>query len=835
MNRLYILLLFALFLGVQSTSAQTPTLRSFQKSANKAMKDKDFYSAWKYYSIALEIDSSRIQNIYNLGESARKFKSYEVAKKSYTKVMEHENKDEYPLTEFWLAKVYHSQANYDMAVTHYQNFLGKQVTPKGPSENSGQEYATLAKQSIQDCNWAKTQIQTPKTGYNIKPFGNGVNTPSSEFAPLAYQNQVFYSSLEYDEENFCPKPNSDVTRLYTSTDSAEGQPGPINWAKKEKGKFVTHTAYNGDDSRMYFTVCERLNASEFQCEIFYREKNNGLWGNATRLPDHVNQKGSNNTQPNIGYDENTGKELLFFVSNRAAEAGKPNSDLNIFCSIIEADGKVNAPVKLSINTPKDDVTPFYNKKNKNLYFSSEGHQGFGGFDIFKSEKNGSNFAKPVAMEYPLNTSYDDLYFSTDETMSNSYFSSNRLGVVYKEEGMETCCNDIFKLEYIKVDLIANVFNGLSKTGLDSSSVALYDATTGLQLEQKLDPLSNKYFFPLDLEKEYMVVSSREGRWTMDTTYVSTMGIKTSKTLETDLNLLPNVDLITNTYDGETKEELTGCTFKFYDEETGDLILETESLEDNRFYSQLEFGKQYRVVAEKDGYTSDEVSFNTLDLTTSKTFVFPLYLYDPNINLSILLYFDNDEPDKRTRRTTTPRSYDVVYNDYVKEERIDQFLEENGKGLEGEIRLKAQEKTQLFFDDQVKRGMTQLELFARFLEKYIPQGRTYQLEVEGFASPRAPSDYNKNLTSRRVSSVENYLRRYNGGVLAPYIGPNKNLRITLIPRGEDPSAELNIPSEISDPKSIYSIEASEQRKVEIVRIKRIDGKRGMPNNATQNGN
>ncbi len=827
MKKIYTLLLLSFCIGMSSIHAQTPTLKAYQKYAKKAMAKKDFYSAWKYNSIALQIDSSRINNMYNLAESARQFKSYNVARDAYQKVLASEDKAQYPLAEFWLANVYHSQANYDKAVTHYQQFLNGQVTSKGPSdEQDTQQFTPLAQKAIQDCNWAKEQVQNPRTGFIIEKFGADVNTASTEFAPMEHQSQVYYSALEYDKENFCPNPDGDVTRLYTSTTVNSGQPSAINWANEEKGKFVAHTAFNGTGSRIYFTVCNRLNSSEFGCEIYYRDKNStGMWGDAVRLPEHINQFGSTSTQPSIGFDKNTGKELLFFVTDRADAVGGQNGDLNIYCSLIEADGQVSIPQKLNINTEEDDITPFFNKENNTLYFSSKGYKGFGGFDIYKSEKLGSDFGSPVAMDYPLNTSYDDVYFSTDEKFENAYFSSNRLGVTYEEKDMETCCNDIFKLEMIQVNLITTTFNKLNDAKLDSCSVALFDVATGKELKRELDPGGNFYTFPLDLEREYMVISSRDGGWTMDTVFVSTKGIKETTTLERELKHRPAVDLFTNTFDRSTDLPLEGCTFHFYNESTGELIGSTPRLDDNEFYSMLEFGVDYKVVATKPYWTPDSVSFNTRDLYVGKTFRFPLYLEcepDGAINLSVVLFFDNDEPDKRTRATSTSKTYKEVWSEYVKEERIDKFLSENGKDLSGEQKLKAQDDTRLFFDDDVKGGMTKLQLFASFLERYVPQGRIYQIEIEGFASPRAPSDYNKSLTSRRVSSVENYLRRYNGGVLAQYIGADKNLRIKLIPRGEDPSEGLGIPSNYSDPKSIYSIEASKQRKVELVRIKRIDG-------------
>lgn len=825
MNKLYTLLILALLLGTSSLNAQTPTLKAYQKYAKKAVQDKDFYSAWQFNKIALKIDSTNMNNMYNLAEAARQFKSYEVAKDAYQKVLESENKADFPLTEFWLGDVYHHQGNYDLAISHYQRYLNRQVTPKGPSENPEMEYTVRAKKAIENCNWAKQNMEGARAGYKVKPFGNGVNTPGTEFAPIEHQNQLYYSGMDYDKENFCPDPNSEVTRLYTTTDTYEGQAGAINWAKEEKGKFVAHTAFNGDGSRVYFTICNRANASEFDCEIFYRNKNNGMWGDAVRLSETVNQAGSSNTQPSIGFDDNTGKELLFFASNRADEVGGANEDFNIYCSIIELDGNVSAPAKLDINTDEDDITPFYNKKNNTLYFSSNGRQGYGGFDIYYTKKTGSSFSEPQPMALPVNSSYDDIYFSTDPEYKNSYFSTNRLGVICNEEdeGLETCCNDIYKLDVIQVDLIATTFNELVRTALDSCNTALYDVATGKELEAKFNPTENDFYFPLDLEKDYMVVSRHEGRWTMDTTFVSTKGIVESTRLTTELELMPNIDLIANTFDKSTGEPLNGCTFEFFDNETGELIVKTDRIDDNQFEQWLVFGREYKVVASKPNYSSDEVSFTTngFSVPTSLRERLELEPCDLGLDLSVELFFDNDEPDKRTRDTITKLTYLQSFEEYTKDARIEKFLEENGKNLYGENKIKAQELTQIFFDDKVKEGMVKLDLFAQFLERYLPQGRIYQLEIEGVASPRAPSSYNVALTKRRVSSVENYLRTFNNGALAPYIGATNNLRIITIPRGEDPSQGRGIPSKYGDPKSIYSIEASEQRKVEFVRIRRID--------------
>ena len=828
MKKIYTLFI-ALFLLVGAINAQTPTLRSYEKAAKKAMETKDFYSAWKFYDITLEIDSSRINNMYSLGEAAREFKSYEVAQDAYTKVLASENKADYPFAEFWLAEVMQSRQNYDGAVTHYQNFLGTQVTPKGPTDISSINYSDLAMKRIEECNWAKGEVASPRTNFKIEKLGNGVNTPATEFAPVEHQEEVYYSALGYDKENFCPDPDKKVTRLYTPTNVNTSNPqiATINWTDRDDKSFIAHTTFNSDGSRIYFTRCKRMNASDFDCELYYIQDKNaeGKWdeSKAVRLSESINLPGTTNTQPSVGFDETLGKELLFFVSDRTEGGAGGRGDLDLYCSLIEGDGSISAPVRLDINTDEDDITPFYNQKEKTLYFSSKGYRGFGGFDIYKSEKSGNNFSEPITMDFPLNSSYDDVYFSTDANMDNAYFSSNRLGVTYEAEGMETCCNDIFKLEYIKANLLPFTFNGLSTNGLDSCSVVLYDITTGDAVEVGRDKnlVGFNYSFPLDLERKYMVIATREGRWTVDTTYVSTLGVTESTTFETELNLFPSVDLISLTFDADTNEPLTGCTFILRDNKTGEILLETNRLDDNRIYEMLEFGKEYNIQATKLDYEdSEKIVFTTENLTTNKTFNIPLYLEPEEFDFSISLYFDNDEPDKRTRNTYSSQTYKQAYDRYSVSSKIEEFVRENTKGLSSEQRLIAEQETRDFFIKDVDNGMVQLNLFAQFLERKLPKGGKYIVDIEGFASPRAPSDYNKALTSRRVNSVEKYLIEYSE-VLRNYIGPGKSLRLNLIPKGEEPAEGKGIPSQFQDPKSIFSIPASKQRKVEIVRFRKAD--------------
>ncbi len=851
MNKIYTLLIFTLFLGMSSSYAQSTSLRSIEKSAEKAMENKDFYSALQYYRMtttqrSIKKDSTKLaKQMYKLGDAARQFKAYDVAKDAYEMVMASKSRADHPLVEFWLARVYHSQGNYDKAIGHYSNFAKEAgQTPKGSTVNEKQEYAAVAESAIQNCKWAKNQREF--TGFKMDSL-RSVNTAATEFAPLEHNSSMYYSALEYDKANFCPNPNSEVTRLYTSDYSGTGgTTSPINWAKEEKGKFVAHTAFNGNGDRMYFTICNRINAAEFECEIYYRDKSSGMWGDAIKLPEEVNLTGTTSTQPNIGYDENLGKELLFFVSNRADSLGGANSDMNIYCSIIEADGRVSAPSKIDVNTAEDDVTPFFNKANKTLYFSSKGYQGFGGYDIYQAEQKGSGFADPLPLEKPINSSYDDYYFSADDNLETIYFSTNRLGVTYEDEGLETCCDDIYKLEIIKINLDVATFcrEITDLDSLNNCKVSLYEVEeTGNErfIEEKQVETRSSYTFQLELETDYMVVSTREGKWTGDTSYVSTKDLSESQTLYTKLTHKP--EMIVSAFNIETGDTLTGCTFSFMEVESGETVFTTTQPNDDDIYERLSPGKDYKVIATKNSFdNSEEVYFNTNDIKC-KPFEASLYLKPSCLNydeygLEIYLYFENDVPGRRTltraqRREveTSAYSYERLYNSYIRQSLIDTFIAENVKSTYGYA--STQEATQAvesFFRDTVgTEGMDKLELYAQFLnEVCLDEGAIYQIDVMGTTSPRASDAYNLTLSKRRINSVEKYLRNYqykyteNGIEKVKSLGDiiGKNILLKLDPRGEKNSKNSGIPAAYGDPRSIYSLDASKQRRVKLYNFKKI---------------
>jgi hypothetical protein len=119
----------------------------------------------------------------------------------------------------------------------------------------------------------------------------------------------------------------------------------------------------------------------------------------------------------------------------------------------------------------------------------------------------------------------------------------------------------------------------------------------------------------------------------------------------------------------------------------------------------------------------------------------------------------------------------------------------------------------------------LNLFRDLLLEELQKGRKINLTIKGFASPLAKSDYNVNLTKRRIASLVNYLSAYNDGLFVPYLQGNSSdggkLTFTEVPFGEYTSNKL-VSDNLNDQKnSVYSRAAGLERKIEIQLVNFIE--------------
>ncbi|MCC6723044.1 MAG: PD40 domain-containing protein, partial [Saprospiraceae bacterium] len=253
--------------------------------------------------------------------------------------------------------------------------------------------------------------------FTAQRLSSNVNALRADFAPVRYGERIYFSSTRSAVQGDKP-----LSKIYSCT------PGELPKIDKEfnlnkTSKHIACPTLMPDASRMYFTICS--DEAMTKCELWYRDREfEGTWGPAVKLPESINQHGSNNTQPAIGFDVTQKKYVLYFASDRKGGKGK----MDIWASSISFDGKFGAPYCLPFNTAGDEVTPSYNQTAQTLYFSSNGMKGAGRLDVFSVKKDKSgNWVAPQSMGKPFNTAYDDLFFTYHEASQTGYLASDRPG------------------------------------------------------------------------------------------------------------------------------------------------------------------------------------------------------------------------------------------------------------------------------------------------------------------------------------------------------------------------------------------------------------------------
>lgn len=194
-------------------------------------------------------------------------------------------------------------------------------------------------------------------------------------------------------------------------------------------------------------------------------------------------------------------------------------------------------------------------------------------------------------------------------------------------------------------------------------------------------------------------------------------------------------------------------------------------------------------------------------------------------LPISLYFHNDRPDPRTMATTTRLTYAETIKEYLtlQNEYLNQI---NQSSISDSTKSQMSDKTRSFFKKDLTGSLARTNAALNVLLTELEKGNDVTLAVKGYASPLANSDYNLNLTYRRIASMENYIMEYQDGAFQPYLSSNSNdsldkLTIEKIPYGETKAA-ANI-SDSGDDKlrAIYSPSAANERRIEIMRVERTE--------------
>lgn len=824
-KRIFIISAFALItLGLSGQ-----TMKQYVKSANESFNKKDYYSALYFLSLIQEIDSTRIDLQFKQAEAARHFNAYQLAEKRYQQVLESEETEQFPMAIFWKATVQKMQGKYDEAIAGFEQYL-----KDNPDDTL--QYFKEATDQIEACGWAKELIKYTDNDLKILQLGEEVNSNYSEFGAVDYQGQLLFSSLKFELEKDKSDPPKKFSKVLTLKEG-EYHTTPFDLGVTGKDVHTAHTAFNQAEDRLFYNLCHYVDGNIIRCKLYYKDKvSDTLWSEPIKLPESINAVGTTTTHPNVGYNEKLGKEVLYFISDRTGGKG----GMDIWYSALDENGLPEFPQNLaSVNTTKDEYSPFFHTYSQTLYFSSDGRKSLGGFDIYKSEYKEGKWQAIDHTGYPLNTSYNDIYFYLNQIGSEGYISSNREGSAFLEKELTACCNDIFKTQFNSYPLDLEILTYLKSKGIDTEladvTITLYevydDEETEKEILYRIKPNGHQHFYKIKSNKKYKIVAEKPDYQPVIIEFNTDNPIPGEKIIKRIFIEPLNLNVLTFE-SGTPNIELLGANVTLYEiSENGDRIkIELErDPEENSYLFPLKFKKKYLLIVDKEGYDTKEVQFNTMTWTsTERTLKKEVVLDIPVADITLIefkpfpLYFDNDFPNPRSRDTLTEMTFPMTLKEY--KSRKQDFKAGYSKGLKGEKKIMAEYEIEQFFEIEMDDSYQQFIDFTNNVYKRLKLKRSVTIKVKAYTSPLASSDYNLNLSKRRINSMLNFYRTYDNGGMAQYIDDG-SLNIVLEPYGEQ-FAPKNISDNPNDRRnSVYGLEASKQRKVEIIQV---EAKKSTPN-------
>lgn len=332
------------------------------------------------------------------------------------------------------------------------------------------------------------------------PLKPPLNTFQLQYFPVltADQNTLIFTrregvSSQYDED------------IVVSRKGADG-----NWQKPEPISNNINTANNegttaisADGRMLIFTSCVGRRGYG-SCDLYVSYRTGDEWSEPENLGPNINSA-SWESQPSLSPDGRT----LYFVSDRPTGYGKRD----IWVSYFENGNWTKAEnLGNTINTVDDEVSPFIHANNQTLYFSSKGHPGFGGFDLFSSELTEVGWTKPVNLGFPLNNSDDQvsLYITSDGKKGYYAYEENYRTANYVSRLFEFEVPAAIQVENRSNYVQGKIYDANNKLPI-GAQIELYDIVKDeLVSAVNSDAVSGDYLMVLTQGSEYALYVSQPG-------------------------------------------------------------------------------------------------------------------------------------------------------------------------------------------------------------------------------------------------------------------------------------------------------------------------------------
>ena len=369
--------------------------------------------------------------------------------------------------------------------------------------------------------------------------------------------------------------------------------------------------FNSDESMVYFTRNNiskgrnRRDQKGIQNLKLYSAKvdEKGKW--VDELETSLNSKDYSIGHPAIS---NNGK-TIFFASDMSGGFG----GADLYMADLNSDGTIGKPINLGkdVNTEGQEMFPWISPDGL-LFFSSNGHVGLGGLDVFvmSIDKDGKTFGNLTNVGKPVNSQNDDFTLTFNKDGKTGYFSSNRAG----GKGSD----DIYSFQLtrpfvFKMKIEGTIFDQNTKRILAGSTVYLKDVNGNIISSVVTDDKGN-YSFDVEPNKEFVILAQNKDYTENNTNVKTSPQSGSSIKADVELTKTPLIGLIGNITDNKNGELLDGVTIKIVDKISGKIIFEGTTTEKGEFKKELVSARvndllNYNVSLSKTGYLTKSVDFN----------------------------------------------------------------------------------------------------------------------------------------------------------------------------------------------------------------------------------
>jgi len=483
----------------QYTSKSKKAIK-YLEEARKNFEYKNDAEAEKGFKKALESDPQFIEAAIGLANLYQVNLHHEEAIVYFKRAIEI-NPKFFPNNFYFLSLSQLAIGQYQEAKTNLDTFLSFERINPNTKDN--------ALKFLENAKFGADAVKNPRP-YQLINVGEGINTEMNEYFP----------SVTVDGDWF----------LFTRGVTDPQFPGNINEdfyiSHKENGIWQTAQpireinslgnegapTLSADGTIMFFASCMNQfgdygspdRKGYGSCDIFYAQKVNGRWTRPRNAGTAINTSHWE-TQPSFSSDGRS----LYFVRGLINRGEIKEQD--IYVSTLDENGKFTKAVKLNenVNTPGKEESVFIHPDNQTLYFSSDGHPGMGGLDIFMSKRmpNG-DWGKAVNLGYPLNTFNEDNSFLVFPDGKYAFKASDQKGGfggldIYQFELPNELKPE--KITFVK----GRIFNAKTNESLEAS-IELIDLQTQAQVLKSYSQSNGEFMVTLTANKNYLVNVNRDG-------------------------------------------------------------------------------------------------------------------------------------------------------------------------------------------------------------------------------------------------------------------------------------------------------------------------------------